>query len=1037
MRPQRSLSYKNRIQLDFVLAHAERDERPYLVIDILGKQFSALLDSGATRTIVGDEGWKTLSQMGLTLKRRSTICTVANGATVKVIGEISTPVKIQERVRVIDMMVVPQIPCQIILGTDFFRIMGVVPDLRTDTWVFSKDTPCSLISAIDPVMKGIQRIRLQTLIDELFQQVSDVELGRASGIEHTIVTNSPPIKQRYYPVSPAMQCILNKELDRMLALGVVEKSNSPWSSPVLLVPKKDNTYRFCVDYRKLNAVTVKDAYPLPFINNILDRLRDAQYLTSLDIKSAYWQIPIAEDSRHYTAFTVPNRGLFQFNRLAFGLSNAPAVWQRYIDHILGPELEPYVFVYLDDIIIVTPTFEEHLRVLSEVISRIHNSGLTLNREKCQFCREELRYLGYVVNRQGLLVDPDKVRAILDIPNPKNVTEVRRLVGMCSWYRRFVPNFSTVIAPLTDLLRKSRNFDWTQDCTEAWNVLKNYLTTAPVLTCPNFGYEFSIQCDSSNFGIGTVLTQEIDGKEHVICYLSRSLTSAERNYSTVEKECLAVLWSIEKLRPYIEGSHFKVITDHYSLLWLRKLDSPSGRLARWSVRLQQYDFEVIHRKGKLHVVPDALSRSVPQISSIQINPKTTDERHIQLIRRVKRYPDRYPDFRVQKGILMKHAPSYYILPAEEVERWKVVVPSDQRTEIIRAHHDVPTCGHPGVFKTMNRISQSYTWRHMRADVIHYINRCKVCLQTKSNNRPPIGLMGGHSKISKPWETLSIDILGPLPRTTRGYSYILAISDIFSKFVLTFPLRKATAKSVVDILESQVFLVFGVPRNIISDNGVQFRSREYSNLLKTYQVRSSYTSFYMPRSNPIERVNRILKTMLVSYVSGNQRKWDLILPKVTCAIRTAKHEVTGHTPYFINFGREMHISGIRGNPVQNPETDVPAEIDRDPEVLAQRTAGFAELYAEVRKRLQKAYEQSKTRYDLRRRKEEFQLEQLVWKRNFVLSDASRYFSSKLAPKYVGPYLVHQRLGTDSYVLRTCDGEVLPGTWHAEHLRAQPPD
>lgn len=1034
---KRSLSVKNRAKLEFVLAHAEHDERPYLHVDILGKQFLGLLDTGASRTIVGNDGWKVLSQMGIPRQRRSIVCTVANGSKVKVLGEISVPVKVQDRTRVVDMLIVPDIPCQLILGTDFFRIMEVVPDLRNNSWLFAKESPCDLISTSSPRMSDLQRSRLQSVLDDLFSQVDENELGCAVGVEHTIHTDSPPIKQRYYPVSLAMQRIMNEELDQMLALGVVEKSRSPWSSPVLLVPKKDKTYRFCIDYRRLNAVTAKDAYPIPYVSNILDRLRDAQFLSSLDIKSAYWQIPVAEESRPYTAFTVPNRGLFQFRRLPFGLSNSPATWQRFIDHVLGPELEPYVFVYLDDIIIVTPTYEEHLRVLSEVISRIHNSGLTLNREKCQFCREELKYLGYVINGQGLLVDPEKIRAILEIPNPKSVTEVRRLVGMCSWYRRFVPNFATVIAPLTNLLRKNQNFLWTPECTDAWNILKTHLTTAPILTCPNFEYEFCIQADASSFGLGALLTQHIEGKEHVICYLSRSLSRQERNYSTVEKECLAVLWAIEKLRPYVEGSHFTVITDHYSLLWLRKLDSPSGRLARWSVRLQQYDFDIIHRKGKLHVCPDALSRSVPQIDSIQISAKTADPHYLRLVSRVKRYPERYPLFRQQKGILYKYAPSHYILPTDEVDTWKMVVPSEQRKDVIQAHHDIPTCGHLGVFKTMGRITQQFTWPHMRADVMRYISRCKTCLQTKANNRPPIGRMGGHTKVSKPWETLSIDIIGPLPRTTRGFSFILAISDIFSKFVLTFPLRKATANNVVDVLEKHVFLLFGVPRNIISDNGVQFKSREYLALLKQYQVKPSFIAYYHPQANPVERVNRILKTMLVSYVSDNQRNWDVLLPKVTCALRTAKHEVTGHTPYFINFGREMHISGQRSLPGAPSDDNVSSDIERNPELLAQRSAGFSELYSEVRKRLQNAYERAKARYNLRHRQEDFQPDQLVWRKNFVLSDASRYFSAKLAPKYIGPFQIHRKLSTDSYELKTCDGEILPGTWHAVHLRPQPPE
>lgn len=272
---------------------------------------------------------------------------------------------------------------------------------------------------------------------------------------------------------------------------------------------------------------------------------------------------MAEDSKEYTAFTVPNRGLFQFRRMPFGLTNSPATWNRLIDTVLGADLEPYVFVYLDDIIVISTPRECLLK-----------AGLTLSKDKCLFCRPELQYLRYVVDKQGLLVDPGKVNSILNIPTPASVADVRSFLGMASWYRRFFKDFSTISAPLSDLLRKDRSLKWTEQCEAAFIHLK--------------------EC--------SVLQTDASG-EYVICFLSRSLNKAERNYSTTERECFAVVWALEKLRPYLEGSHFMVITDHHSLVWLNNLKDPTGRLCRWPVKLQQRDFEIFHRKGKDHVVPD--------------------------------------------------------------------------------------------------------------------------------------------------------------------------------------------------------------------------------------------------------------------------------------------------------------------------------------------------------------------------------------------------------------------------------------------------
>lgn len=1035
-RDDMSIPLEQQIKLDFILSHTEGDERPYLTVNIFGHDVLALLDSGASRTCVGRPGFDFLRSLGISIKSKPSVCTVANGEHCETLGDYRIPIKLRDRVKVFDVLVVPSLPHFLILGADFWRDMGVVPNLRNGEWVFSSpsDRIDSILAHSD--ISDAQSRELETLIQSCFPEGAEDTLGCTSLVEHHIVTNSPPIKQRYYPLSPALQKVANEELDRMLKLGIVEPSKSPWASPILLVPKKDGTRRFCVDFRKLNQVSVKDSYPLPYVSQTLDKLRDAKYLTSLDIKSAYHQIPVAESSRDYTAFTVPGRGLFRWCRMPFGLSSAPATFQRFIDQVLGPELEPYVFVYLDDIIILTPTFEQHIKILREVLDRLKNAGLTLNKDKCQFCREELKYLGYVVNKQGLLVDPEKIKAILEIPSPRNVSEVRRLVGMASWYRRFVPDFSTIIAPLTNLLRKNVRFIWTVQCQQAWEKIRDRLVSAPILCCPDFTQEFTIQTDASDFGLGAVLSQTIDGEERVICFLSKSLTPQERKFSTVEKECLAVLWSIEKLRPYVEGSHFTVITDHYSLIWLSKLNSPSGRLARWSVRLQQYDFTIIHRKGKDHVVPDALSRSVPVIDLIANSVSTTDQWYLKMYNLVRKFPAKYPAYQIIDNQLCKYVrPSNkYFVSDNDV--WRKVVPKDLRLELIRQCHDEPTSGHLGIFKTLSRLSVKYFWPKMVADVVRYVRRCTVCLKAKPDQRKPVGFMGGHTLIDKPWDVLSIDLLGPLPRSKRGFAYILAVTDCFSKFTLTFPLRKASAAAVVKHLENDVFLLFGAPFRIISDNGQQFRSKEYRQLLSKYKVRSSYTSFYTPRANPVERFNRTLKTCLISYVSQDQREWDLVLPKVSCAIRTAKHEVTGHTPYFVNFGRELNITGERFPSVKQDDSDV-IDCRQDPEELMQRSTHFSKLYRDIKTRLQKSYEQSKQRYDLRRRQEYFMPEQVVWRKNFVLSDAAQYFSAKLADKYLGPFMINRRIGSNSYELKTCAGDVMPGTWSAEHLRAQPCD
>lgn len=1014
------LDPKTSVKLDYVLSHVEGDERAYLTVQVLGCEIKGLLDSGANRTVVNSVGLSWLNNLGLVSKNgKVTKCTLADGSECCVPGVVTVPFSVRDHHCVLDVIVVPNVKHTLILGVDFWKSLGIVPDLRRGEWSFSSDIVANVCGLSSVELPESQRIALESVVQ--FGVGDGKSLGCTHLVKHVIRTNSEPIKQRYYPLSPVLRGYVNEELDKMLELGVVRPSNSPWSSPIVMVKKKDGSYRFCVDYRKVNAVTQKDAYPLPYISNILDMLRDANYLSTIDIKSAYWQIPMDEESKPITAFTVPNRGLFEFNRLPFGLHNAPATWQRLIDRVIGADLNDSVFVYLDDIVIATSTFDEHLRVLKEVIQRLQNAGLTINKEKCQLGRKELKYLGYVVDNLGLRVDPDKVSAILAIPAPSNIKEVRRIVGMASWYRRFIPNFSTLVAPIVNLLRKGRTFKWSSECEKAFLDLKHKLVTAPVLRCPDFNVPFRIHCDASDFGLGGVLSQETEEGEQVVAYASRSLMKNERNFTTTEKECLAILYSIEKFRPYIEGSHFTVVTDHYALKWLNNLKDPNGRLARWCVKLQQYDFDVVHRPGKDHVLPDALSRAVPVIGEIEVE-SVKDKWYNDMLSRVSLKPQKYPLWTVEGKKLLRRVNNLYPGLTGGKFSWRTVVPKEERKSLICKFHDEPTSGHMGTYKTYHRLAEKFYWPKMRNDVASYIRRCQACLMSKPDRRAPAGKLLGRPDVVRPWQTICVDLVGPLPKSLHGNMYVLSCLDYFSKFVLLFPLRTANAKSICRQIEDNVFCLFGVPAIIICDNGKQFVSKEFKDLAQRYNVKLSFTPFYHPQANAVERVHSSINNMLRAYVGDNQRAWDDLLPKIACAIRTSRHEATKLSPYFINFGREAILDGQTHSSLENGESVVDLES---------RAIAFKKVYNDVRKRLDQAFQKNKSRYDLRRRDKQFVVGQRVFRRNFPLSKGGQYFMAKLAPRFLGPFIVSKRCSPWTYEIRDMDGR-FRGMWHAKDLR-----
>lgn len=1034
---------RNKPVLDYVLSQTNGNECPYVKVSIYGIEVNGLLDSGANSIFLGQSGIQIIKSLSLKIMPCKMKCTVANNEKIDCVGLVNIPITLKNKIHVFEVFLVPKLKHTLVLGTLFWIKMSFVPDLRKGEWYFSdqnENLNLNMIQTADDLTLS-QRIQLDTVVNEYFDSINNIKLGYTEIVEHKIITNSPPIKSRYYPVSKFMQDKIDAEVSKMLDLKVIEKSNSGWSSPVVMIPKPDGTYRFCVDYRKLNQVTEKCAYPLPYMSSILDKLGQARYLSSLDIASAYWQIKMESSSRQYTAFTIPGRGLFQFTRMPFGLTNAPATFQSLVDTIFGPELEPYLFKYLDDLIIVTTDFETHLRVIKEVFRRLKHSGLTLNKDKCKFCREELKYLGHIVNRAGINVDPEKVSAVVNMPTPKTPKQIRRLLGMVSWYRRFIPNMSTMVAPLTALTKKNVKFKWSPECENALNNVKNTLISAPILSCPNFDYPFTLQTDSSSFGIGAVLSQEYNGKEHVIAYISRALTKNEVKYSVTEKECISIIWACEKFRCYLESATpFTVITDHHSLLWLHNLKNPNGRLARWVLRLQGFNYNIVHRPGKHHHVPDCLSRAIPSENNnpnseeIEFNiidlkfDGSDDNWYLKMCQKVRNNPLDYPLWRVSDdNILFKHVNDNSFI--EEIDKWKYVVPKSKRKEILYICHNNASSGHLGIFKTYSRVISKYYWPKLRADVKTYVSKCKTCQEQKPEQRLKAGEMGSKPNITQCWQYISTDIIGPLVTSTKQNKYILTVVDYFSKFTLFFPMRNSNTKTIIRLLEENVFLTFGVPEILKTDNGVQFKSKDFSIFLKNYGVKLFTNPLYHPEANFSERYNRVIKTMISSFIEDNQKLWDKNLSKLACALRTSKSEVTGGTPYFVNFGTEMILDGNEYHQGRNKSLAIGDSIRHN--TSNTKSEKMKEIQNFVKNKLEKSHLKAKHEYNLRHRPIQYSPGDFVWKKEYSLSDASKNFSAKLAKKFTGPYKIIKKLGINVYELQDKNGRS-KGNWHIKDLK-----
>ena len=484
-----------------------------------------------------------------------------------------------------------------------------------DTPPSASQAPAS--SRPDPPRRPALPERLSPLqqqqLNELFREFSDVcsqgedDLGSTLLLEHTIETRGPPLRQPYRQQNPAVRREEMAQVQQMLASNVIRPSNSPWASPVVMVRKKDGSLRFCVDFRQLNAATVKDAHPLPRIDDLLDALHRAKWFSTLDLKSGYWQVPITEQDKAKTAFRTSSGQLYEFNQVPFGLCNAPATFSRLMDRIhAGLHWETCLF-YLDDIIVFSSTWEEHLVRLRQVFERLRHANLKLGADKCTFAAKEVNYLSHRVTEEGLLPDSSLLAAIREIPPPRTATEVRSFLGLASYYWHYVKNFVAITTPLHTLTRKDAIFHWSEECQTAFDRLKTLLTTSPITAFPDFSQAFRLYTDASTAGLGAILAQVRDGKERIICCTSHALNQAEKSYSATKLECLAIIWAVAKFRPYLMAMPFEVYTDHYALQWLKTMRTGSALLHRWSAALEEYDFTVHHRPGKIQSHVDGLSR----------------------------------------------------------------------------------------------------------------------------------------------------------------------------------------------------------------------------------------------------------------------------------------------------------------------------------------------------------------------------------------------------------------------------------------------
>ena len=762
----------------------------------------------------------------------------------------------------------------------------------------------------------------------------DGRLGRATRLKFKINTGeAEPIRQRPYPVSEKQRQVLQEHVEDMLKKDIIEPSESPWASPCILVDKKpDKTgkikKRFCVDFRAVNLVTKKMSYPLPRIEDILARLRNSKYFSTLDLASGFWQVELQESDREKSAFVTPD-GLFQFKVMAFGLANSPPQFASLMDLVLSGLKNEKVLCYVDDLIIYSRTIEEHLQKLDKVLSRLKSENLLLQPSKCKLLYNEISVLGFIVNSEGVKIDPSMLNAVTKLENPKTKKHVQKLLGFFSYFRKFIRNFGDIVRPMQRLLPNEAKFEWKEEQQEALNTMKKALVTAPVLALFDPEKETILKTDASTFGVGTAIFQIHDKIEKPVAFASRALIKSQKNWTTTELELLAVIFGIKRFQTFLKGKEFKIHTDHHALCWIlkQKKEEMSPKLVRMVEFLSNYQIEGIYHVSGANHVADCLSRfpvDLPKMRIAQENEiEELEDAPILLTRPIIMSEAQRSDPHLKsiieslendvrpsgtkKGKYSMHNSLLYYWNYR-YNRKVLVIPNHMTKIILSECHDGPLSAHLGFTKTRHRVESRYFWKSMISDIKNYVKTCENCQRRKVSTFNTHGLMQKMSFPREVFNKVQIDVMGPFPRSTKGKKYVVTAICYLSKWIESRALSEATAESIADFVIEQILCRHGCPGEVQSDRGTTFTAEIFKHITGKLGISHQVSTARHPQSQGlVEKSHSTLNTCISMYISSGQKDWDRFLPHITFAINTSIQETTKCTPFFSLRTRSGHAAG----------------------------------------------------------------------------------------------------------------------------------
>lgn len=857
--------------------------------------------------------------------------------------------------------------------------------------------------SLDHVINPKIRDRAREMINNYYpKKVKD------SGVAMQIVLKDEvPVHQNPRRLSAEQRKTVQQIVKNWISEGVAQPSSSEYASPIVLAKKKNGDPRLCVDYRRLNKKIVRDRYPLPLMEDQLDRLAEATVYCTLDLKDGFFHVPVIKDSRRYTSFVTPD-GQYEFLKVPFGLCNSPAVFQRHIRAVFRElAAKDMVLIYLDDLIIPAKEEFECLEKLEQVLVTASDYGLNINWRKCSMLAKRVEYLGHIVEAGTIRPSEKKIAAVSRFPKPTSTKAIQCFLGLTGYFRKFMPQYALIARPLSQLLKNGVKFVFEKEQEQAFENLKMMLSRDPVLKLYRVGAETEIHTDASRFGLGAILLQKnsVDGLLHPIYYASWKTVGAEERYSSYELEVLAVIRALRKFRVYLLGIPFRIITDCKAFTQTMAKKDACLRVAHWALQLEEYDYTVEHRAGVSMRHADALSRNPIECLNVQEthNFLTAQFRQAQAedsdlqktIRSVKDGSSK--DFIFMNGVLFKENRGNPLL----------VVPRQMQQEMVIRTHER---GHLGWRNTEHLMKQEFWFSRMRSKIKEALKNCVHCLLAEKKQGKAEGWLQPLNKDDRPLETYHVDFLGPISSTKKSYAHILAVVDGFSKFIWLYPTKSTTSEETIRRLEKQA-TIFGNPRRIISDRGTAFTSHVFQKYCQRENIQHILIATGVPRGNgQVERMNRIIIAMLTKLALSKAEEWYKHVSRVQQFMNSAFNRSIGTTSFEILIGQKMRLR------------DDPELLDL---IQKEQYEAFQydriSLRDEAKRNITKIQKENcKTFNRKRSQAKKYKVGDIVAIRRTQLGPGL-----KVSPKFLGPYQIIRTLRNDRYLIKKIGEHEGPNT------------